>query len=89
MISVTFNPSLFFCVMRDRWTPFVLQAEDDWTAVSNRQNRKTIQNRLAQRARSECIIPNMTEWSTDGTEQELLSRRERKGKTQTWMVSHR
>ncbi|KAL6860801.1 hypothetical protein J3F83DRAFT_300629 [Trichoderma novae-zelandiae] len=37
--------------MRDTWTPFVLGPEDDWSGVTNGEDRKRIQNRLSQRAR--------------------------------------
>ncbi|KAL7949281.1 hypothetical protein V8C42DRAFT_310466 [Trichoderma barbatum] len=37
--------------MRDTWTPFVQGPEDDWSKVTNGQDRKRIQNRLSQRAR--------------------------------------
>ncbi|KAJ5595028.1 uncharacterized protein N7459_001236 [Penicillium hispanicum] len=33
------------------WTPYVFRDEDDWTAVTDVNDRKKIQNRLAQRAR--------------------------------------
>ncbi|KAF4954805.1 hypothetical protein FSARC_12022 [Fusarium sarcochroum] len=34
-----------------QWTPYVLRQEDDWSAVTDTEDRKRIQNRLAQRAR--------------------------------------
>ncbi|KAL7933099.1 hypothetical protein V8C35DRAFT_304921 [Trichoderma chlorosporum] len=37
--------------MRDTWTPFVLGPQDDWSKVTNGEDRKRIQNRLSQRAR--------------------------------------
>lgn len=38
--------------MRETWTPFVQGPEDDWSEVTNGEDRKRIQNRLSQRARS-------------------------------------
>ncbi|KAH0531068.1 hypothetical protein TsFJ059_005626 [Trichoderma semiorbis] len=37
--------------MRDTWIPFVLGPQDDWSKVTNGEDRKRIQNRLSQRAR--------------------------------------
>ncbi|KAK5997942.1 hypothetical protein PT974_00310 [Cladobotryum mycophilum] len=37
--------------MRGIWTPYVLGPQDDWSNVANGDDRKRIQNRLAQRAR--------------------------------------
>ncbi|UKZ48350.1 hypothetical protein TrVGV298_002573 [Trichoderma virens] len=37
--------------MRDTWTPFILGPQDDWSKVTNGEDRKRIQNRLSQRAR--------------------------------------
>ncbi|KAK0762741.1 hypothetical protein N5P37_005559 [Trichoderma harzianum] len=37
--------------MRDTWVPFVLGPQDDWSKVTNGEDRKRIQNRLSQRAR--------------------------------------
>ncbi|UPL01226.1 hypothetical protein LCI18_012160 [Fusarium solani-melongenae] len=37
--------------MAEKWQPFILGAEDDWSEVRDSGQRKRIQNRLAQRAR--------------------------------------
>jgi hypothetical protein len=43
--------------MRETWTPFLLGPEDDWSKVANGEDRKRIQNRLSQRARSKYYTP--------------------------------
>ncbi|KAJ4202241.1 hypothetical protein NW767_006200 [Fusarium falciforme] len=37
--------------MTEKWQPYILGAEDDWSEVRDSGQRKRIQNRLAQRAR--------------------------------------
>ncbi|KAF4468119.1 hypothetical protein FALBO_4994 [Fusarium albosuccineum] len=37
--------------MSEKWQPYILGAEDDWSEVRDSGQRKRIQNRLAQRAR--------------------------------------
>ncbi|KAF5013628.1 hypothetical protein FDECE_389 [Fusarium decemcellulare] len=37
--------------MSERWQPYILGVEDDWSEVRDSSQRKRIQNRLAQRAR--------------------------------------
>ncbi|RSL67064.1 hypothetical protein CEP53_003192 [Fusarium sp. AF-6] len=70
--------------MGDKWQPYILGAEDDWSEVRDSSQRKRIQNRLAQRARSKgtfdfCWLSGQTLISALPQGANLKSRRNKAG----------
>ncbi|KAJ3527150.1 hypothetical protein NM208_g10847 [Fusarium decemcellulare] len=58
--------------MSEKWQPYILGAEDDWSEVRDSGQRKRIQNRLAQRARRAALKAKRPNTGADVQNQALV-----------------